>query len=171
MANLVLNGKSIDTIEEIAENFVEADVLHEYQSGALASWLEEYGYEEELERLLAVVPDADNDRLVSQIVAALGLADDVCKESMRRRQEQVEQEKRQREELEERRRREREDKERQEREETQRLLNMDLEKVSEAKSPQEAFEIYKKAADAGNVHAAAYLARGGLPLGGSGGQE
>ena len=205
MANLVLNGRSIDSIDDIAKNFVEADVLREFQSGSLATWLEEYDYEDELARIRAIKPTASNIRVLSGIIEALNLDDDVIaqanikretqqrkedaarkvreeqqkREEEERRRKEVEERKRlkeeaelrecenrrkyeaerQREELEERRRREREDKERQEREETQRLLNMDLKKVSAAKSPQEAFEIYKKAADAGNVHAAAYLAR------------
>ena len=51
MANLVLNGKSIDSIDDIAENFVEEDALREFQSGSLTAWLDEYGYEDELARV------------------------------------------------------------------------------------------------------------------------
>ncbi len=60
MANLVLNGKSIDSIDDIAENFVEEDVLREFRSGSLSSWLEEYGYEEELERVRSIKPTASS---------------------------------------------------------------------------------------------------------------
>ena len=205
MANLVLNGRSIDSIDDIAENFVEADVLRVFSNGSLVSWLDEYGYDDELEHVRSIRQTVTSTRVLADIREALNLDDSVIaranakrdeqqrkeeaarkvreeqqkREEEERRRKEVEERKRlkeeaelreienrrkdeaerQREELEERRRREREDKDRQEREETQRLLNMDLKKVSAAKSPQEAFEIYKKAADAGNVHAAAYLAR------------
>ena len=48
MANLVLNGKSIDSIDEIAENFVEGDVVRAFCNGILVAWLEEFGYETKL---------------------------------------------------------------------------------------------------------------------------
>ena len=88
MANLVLNGKSIDSIDDIAENFVEEDVLREFRSGSLASWLEEYGYEEELERVRSIKPTASSIRVLAGISEALNLDDDVIAAAAVRRQEQ-----------------------------------------------------------------------------------
>ena len=68
MANLVLNGRSIDSIDDIAENFVEEDVLREFRSGTLSAWLEEYGYEEELERVRTIKPTASSIRVLAGIV-------------------------------------------------------------------------------------------------------
>ena len=93
MANLVLNGKSIDSIDDIAENFVEEDVLREFRSGSLASWLEEYGYEEELERVRAIKPTASSIRVLVGISEALNLDDDVIAEAATRREEQRRKEK------------------------------------------------------------------------------
>ena len=88
MANLVLNGKSIDSIDDIAENFVEEDVLREFRSGSLSSWLEEYGYEEELERVRSIKPTASSIRVLAGISEALNLDDDVIAEAAARREEQ-----------------------------------------------------------------------------------
>ena len=88
MANLVLNGKSIDSIDDIAENFVEEDVLREFRSGSLTSWLEEYGYEEELERVRSIKPTASSIRVLAGISEALNLDDDVIAEAAARREEQ-----------------------------------------------------------------------------------
>ena len=88
MANLVLNGKSIDTLDDIAENFVETDVLREFQSGSLAAWLEEYGYEDELARVQEIKPTASNIRILAGIIDSLNLADEVIARSNARREEQ-----------------------------------------------------------------------------------
>ena len=88
MANLVLNGKSIDSIDDIAENFVEEDVLREFKSGSLASWLEEYGYEEELERVRSIKPTASSICVLAGISEALNLDDNVIAEAAVRREEQ-----------------------------------------------------------------------------------
>ena len=88
MANLVLNGRSIDTIDEIAENFVEEDILREFKSGSLAAWLEEYGYDDELERVKNIKPTASNARILTSIADALNLDDDVIAENAARREEQ-----------------------------------------------------------------------------------
>ncbi len=88
MANLVLNGKSIDNIDGIAENFVEADVLREFQSGSLAAWLEEYGYDEELERVRSIKPTASSIRVLAGISEALNLDDDVIAQAAERREAQ-----------------------------------------------------------------------------------
>ena len=88
MANLVLNGRSIDTIDEIAENFVEEDVLREFKSGSLAAWLEEYDYSDELERVKNIKPTAISARIVTSIADALNLDDDVIAENAARREEQ-----------------------------------------------------------------------------------
>jgi hypothetical protein len=88
MANLVLNGRSIDTIDEIAENFVEEDILREFKSGSLAAWLEEYDYGDELERVKSIKTTASNARIVTSIADALNLDDDVIAENAARREEQ-----------------------------------------------------------------------------------
>ena len=88
MANLVLNGKSIDSIDDIAENFVEEDVLREFKSGSLAAWLEEYGYEEELERVKSIKPTASSIRILAGVCEALNLDDDAIAQAAERRAEQ-----------------------------------------------------------------------------------
>ncbi len=88
MANLVLNGKSIDSIDDIAENFVEEDVLREFKSGSLVSWLEEYGYDDELERVRSIKPTASSIKILAGISEALNLDDDVIAEATERRAEQ-----------------------------------------------------------------------------------
>jgi len=93
MANLVLNGRSIDSIDDIAENFVEEDVMREFRSGSLVSWLEEYGYEEELERVKSIKPTASSIRVLAGIGEALNLDDDVIAQAAERRAEQQRKEK------------------------------------------------------------------------------
>ena len=46
--NLVLNGKSIDTLEEIVENFSPDDMLREFRSGILERWLYNHMEDEKL---------------------------------------------------------------------------------------------------------------------------
>jgi len=81
MANLVLNGRSIDSIEEIAENFVEEDVIVAFRSGILVAWLEEFGYDDEASRIKAI---ANKGSLVKDIVKALDLDPAVVKSSQKR---------------------------------------------------------------------------------------
>ena len=81
MANLVLNGKSIDCIDEIAENFVEDEVVAAYRSGCLVAWLEEYGYDDEASRVKAIT---NKGSLVKNIVKALDLDPAVVKSSQKR---------------------------------------------------------------------------------------
>ena len=88
MANLVLNGKSIDNIDDIAENFVDEDVLREFRSGSLASWLEEYGYEEELERVRSIKPTASSIMVLAGIIEALKLDDEVIARANAKRDEE-----------------------------------------------------------------------------------
>ena len=89
MANLVLNGRSIDSIDDIAENFVEEDVLREFKSGSLAAWLEEYGYEEELERVRSIKPTASSIKILAGVSEALNLDDDVIAQAAECRAEQL----------------------------------------------------------------------------------
>ena len=117
MANLVLNGKSIDSIDDIAENFVEEDVLREFRSGSRASWLEEYGYEEELERVRSIKPTASNIRVLAGISEALNLDDDVIAAAAERRAEQQRKEEAARKAREEQQRKDEESRQRREREE------------------------------------------------------
>ena len=123
MANLVLNGKSIDSIDDIAENFVEEDVLREFRSGSLASWLEEDGYEEELERVRSIKPTASSIRVLAGISEALNLDDDVIAEAAARREEQRRKEEAIRKAREEQQRIEEEEKKRNEEEDTKILTN------------------------------------------------
>lgn len=81
MANLVLNGRSIDGIDEIAENFVEEDVVAAFRSGILGAWLEEYGYDDEASRVKAITGKGD---LVTDIVKALELDAEAVKASQKR---------------------------------------------------------------------------------------
>ena len=116
MANLVLNGKSIDNINDIAENFVEEDVLREFRSGSLASWLEEYGYEEELERVRSIKPTASSIRVLAGISEALNLDDDVIAAAAERRTEQQRKEEAARKAREQQQRNDEEERQRRERE-------------------------------------------------------
>ncbi len=120
MANLVLNGKSIDNIDDIAENFVEADVLREFQSGSLTAWLEEYGYEAELARVREIKPTASSIRILSGIIDALNLNDDMIAQSNARREEQKHKEEAVQKAREEQRLKDEEERLRKEREEQQR---------------------------------------------------
>ena len=88
MANLVLNGKSIDSIEDIAESFVEEDVVAAFRSGLLVAWLEEYGYEEELERVKSIKPNASSIMVLAGIIEALKLNDEVIARANAKREEQ-----------------------------------------------------------------------------------
>ena len=88
MANLVLNGRSIDSIDEIAENFVEEDVVAAFRSGLLVAWLEEYGYEEELERVKSIKPNASSIMVLAGIIEALKLNDEVIARANAKREEQ-----------------------------------------------------------------------------------
>ncbi len=88
MANLVLNGISIDSIDDIAENFLEADVLREFKSGSLAAWLEEYGYDDELERVREIKTTASSIRILASIIDALNLDDEMIAQANARRKEQ-----------------------------------------------------------------------------------
>ncbi len=88
MANLVLNGRSIDSIDDIAENFVEDDVLREFKSGSLVAWLEEYGYDEEFMRVREIKPTASSTRILSAIIDVLNLDDEVIARANARREEQ-----------------------------------------------------------------------------------
>ena len=81
MANLVLNGQSIDRVDEIAENFVEGDIVRAFRSGILVAWLEEYGYDDEASRIKVIV-NAEN--LIPDIVKALDLDPAVVKSSQKR---------------------------------------------------------------------------------------
>ena len=139
MANLVLNGKSMDSIDDIAENFVEEDVLREFRSGSLASWLGEYGYEEELERVRSIKPTASSIRVLAGISEALNLDDDVIAEAAARREEQRRKEEAIRKAREEQQRRDEEERRHRERE-TQQLIDNNDQKNREqpTHSPPEA---------------------------------
>lgn len=110
MANLVLNGKSIDCIDEIAENFVEEDVVAAFRSGLLVAWLEEYGYEEELERVRSIKPNASSIMVLAGIIEALKLNDEVVARANAKREEQKRREELARKAREERQRQEEEEK-------------------------------------------------------------
>ena len=174
MANLVLNGKSIDSIDDIAENFVEDDVLREFRSGSLASWLEEYGYEEELERVRSINPTASSIRVLAGISEALNLDDDVIAAAAERRMEQQRKEEAAHKAREEQQRNDEEERQRREREEQEDRGNVpqkdcgkeqstvddhnglpDIDKVT---NWNEAISFYMAAAEAGNAYAQGCLA-------------
>ena len=168
MANLVLNGRSIDNVDDIAENFVEEDVLREFQSGSLAAWLEEYGYEDELAGVRSIKPTASNIRILSGIIDALNLDDEVIAQANARREEQQrkdeavqkareeqlrkeeerkrrEREEQQRREHEERQKKEKEERQRREREEQQRReREMQQKKEEEERRRREQVELDRK---------------------------
>ena len=81
MANLVLSGRSIDSIDEIAENFVEEEVVAAFRNGILVAWLEEFGYDDEASRVKAIT---NKGSLVKNIVEALDLDLAVVKSSQKR---------------------------------------------------------------------------------------
>ena len=73
MANLVLNKRSIDSLDEIEENFVDADVLTAFRSGALASWLDENAYDDELVGIRRIDANANEKVVIEGVIRALGL--------------------------------------------------------------------------------------------------
>ena len=174
MANLVLNGKSIDSIDDIAENFVEEDVLREFRSGSLASWLEEYGYEEELERVRSIKPTASSIRVLAGISEALNLDDDVIAAAAERRAEQQRKEEAARKAREEQQRKDEESRQRREREERESRENVQQQECAKGQSAdddhnglpdidkvtnwKEAITLYMAAANAGDAYAQGCLA-------------
>lgn len=52
--NLICDGKSIRTIEDLQENFSVEDILKYYENGLLLRWLKVRGYEEEYIKVLAI---------------------------------------------------------------------------------------------------------------------
>ena len=135
MVNLVLNGKSIDSIDDIAENFVEEDVLREFKSGSLVSWLEEYGYEEELKRVKSIKPTASNIRVLAGISEALNLDDDVIAAAAERRAEHLRKEELARKAREEQQRKDEEVRQRREREERECLENVPQQECGKGQFP------------------------------------
>ena len=174
MANLVLNGKSIDSIDDIAENFVEEDVLSEFKSGSLAAWLEEYGYDEELECVRSIKPTASSVKVLAGIVEALNLDDDVIAQAAERREEQRRKEEAARKAREEQQRKDEEERQRREREESECQGNVPQQECGEGRSAvddhnglpdidkvtnwKEAVSLYTAAANAGDAYAQGCLA-------------
>jgi len=174
MANLVLNGKSIDNIDDIAENFVEADVLRAFCNGSLSAWLEEYDYEEELERVRSIKPTASSIRVLAGISEALNLDDDVIAEAAARREDQQRKEEAARKAREEQQRRDEEERQHKERDERKSLENVPQQECGKGQSTvddhnglpdikkvtnwEEAINAYRGAAKEGNVYAQGCLA-------------
>lgn len=72
MANLALNGCSIDTLEEVASNFIDSEILDAYRSGLLREWLIDQGLDEE-EARIGNLEDSDDVAILDGIIAALNL--------------------------------------------------------------------------------------------------
>ena len=72
--NLVLNGKPIDTIEEIIENFSPEDMLRDFKNGVLERWLYNHMEDEKFAQIksLAAKKPTDEDAL-NGIVEVFGV--------------------------------------------------------------------------------------------------
>lgn len=84
MANLVLNGEPINTIDEIdkiAANYVEADMLDAFRNGLLEEWLREQ-LEDDMADTIGKLKEGKN--LANNIIKVLGLDKDECMASQRR---------------------------------------------------------------------------------------
>lgn len=84
MANLVLNGEPINTIDEIdkiAANYVEADMLDAFRNGLLEEWLREQ-LEDDMADAIGKLKEGKN--LADNIIKVLGLDKDECMASQRR---------------------------------------------------------------------------------------
>ncbi len=57
--NLILDGNSVRTIEDLRENFSIEDILEYYNNGLLQRWLEVRGYSELLERVKSIHEEDD----------------------------------------------------------------------------------------------------------------
>jgi len=72
MANLALNGRSMDNLEEVASNFFDPEILDAYRSGLLHEWLIEYGYDSEASQI-EKLEDREDAAVLDGIIAALNL--------------------------------------------------------------------------------------------------
>lgn len=71
-----LNGKKINSLEELRENFNAKQMLAFYKGTRLHKWLEEQGLTDELENLNSFDADMDDDTLLSMLMALFELSDE-----------------------------------------------------------------------------------------------
>ena len=72
--NLVLNGKSIDTIDEIVENFSPDDMLREFRNGVLERWLYNHMEDEKLAQVRSLsAKKIDDEKALNGIIEVFGI--------------------------------------------------------------------------------------------------
>ena len=71
-----LNGKKINSLEELRENFNAKQMLAHYKSTHLHKWLEDQGFSDELENLNSFDAEMDDDTLLSMLMALFELSDE-----------------------------------------------------------------------------------------------
>ena len=71
-----LNGKKINSLEELRENFNAKQMLAHYKSTHLHKWLEAQGLSDELENLNSFDSEMDDDTLLSMLMALFELSDE-----------------------------------------------------------------------------------------------
>ena len=72
--NLVLNGKSIDTLEEIVENFSPDDMLREFRNGVLERWLYNHMEDEKLAQVRSLSDKKiDDEKALNGIIEVFGI--------------------------------------------------------------------------------------------------
>ncbi|NFF82258.1 hypothetical protein FC764_13615 [Clostridium botulinum] len=65
--NLILDGNSVRTIEDLRENFSIEDILEYYNNGLLQRWLEVRGYSELLEKVKSI-HEEDDIEIITKLI-------------------------------------------------------------------------------------------------------
>ena len=89
---LAMNGKRINSLDDLRANFNPDQMLSFYRSGRLQKWLEECGATEELENINSIESGYDDAILLSMLMAVFGLSDEQIQAVDAARTEQVKQE-------------------------------------------------------------------------------
>lgn len=76
--NLICDGKSIRTLEDLKENFVVEDVLRYYENSLLHRWLVVRGYKEQAEKVEQINTESAVDKIV-ELAEIFSVTDDIKK--------------------------------------------------------------------------------------------
>ena len=76
MTNLRLNGKLIYRVDEIADNYNEAELVKAFKTGDLAKWLDQKSEKDILQSVGEI--DEKSKNLASELIKALGLVPQLC---------------------------------------------------------------------------------------------
>lgn len=66
--NLLMDGHSVRTIEDVQEHFSIEDMLNYYENGLLVRWLEVRGYSKEVERVQAIDTNLDDLGVIKELI-------------------------------------------------------------------------------------------------------